>query len=157
LARSYEYWILNDPVRSPLHHRRAGWVFRPLDEQAMSQAADLLVGQHDFTSFRSAQCQAKSPIRNLRRFDVTREGRMIRIRLTANAFLHHMVRNLVGTLVWVGVGRRPASWVADVLAARDRAAAAPTFDPCGLYLTRVEYDPAFEVPRTPDLKLTWTA
>jgi tRNA pseudouridine38-40 synthase len=68
-----------------------------------------------------------------------------------------MVRNLVGTLVWVGVGRRPASWVADVLAARDRAAAAPTFDPCGLYLTRVEYDPAFEVPRTPDLMPTWTA
>jgi len=163
VSRSYEYWILNDPVRAPLQEQRAGWVFRPLDEQAMIEAAGLLVGVHDFTSFRSAQCQAKSPVRDLRRLDVTRHGRMLRVQAEANAFLHHMVRNLVGALVWVGNGRRPASWVAQVLAARDRSAAAPTFAACGLYLTRVEYDRAFDLPQSADPDAypypypTWTA
>ena len=147
LSRSYEYWILNDPVRSPLYEQRAGWVFRPLDVPAMHQAAQRLLGTHDFSAFRSVQCQAASPIRDVRGFDVERLGRLVRIRVTANAFLHHMVRNLVGSLVYVGAGRHPPDWVSAVLIGRDRAAAAPTFAACGLYLTRVEYDRALDLPR----------
>jgi tRNA pseudouridine38-40 synthase len=146
LNRTYEYWILNDPVRSPLHEERTGWVFQPLDVTAMHTAAQSLVGTHDFSAFRSVECQAASPVRELRRFEVERLGRLVRVRVAANAFLHHMVRNLVGTLVYVGIGRHPPHWAFDILAGRDRAAAAPTFAACGLYLTRVEYDPAFDLP-----------
>jgi len=146
IARSYDYWILNDPVRAPLSHARSTWIFRPLDVSAMRQAAQLLVGTHDFTSFRSAECQAASPVRELRELTVQRRGRWIRLRATANAFLHHMVRNVAGSLVDVGLGRHPPQWVASVLAARDRAAAAPTLAAAGLYLARVEYDPRFDLP-----------
>ncbi|MCU0938590.1 MAG: tRNA pseudouridine(38-40) synthase TruA [Burkholderiaceae bacterium] len=149
-GRRYDYWLLNDPVRSPLAHGRVGWVFRPLDESAMHAAAQALVGQHDFTSFRAAECQAKSPVRELRQCDVQRFGRLIRIRVAANAFLHHMVRNLVGTLVYVGLGRQSTAWPVQVLAARDRAQAAPTFAAEGLYLTHVQYDPAFDLPPPAD-------
>jgi tRNA pseudouridine38-40 synthase len=146
LRRTYDYWILNDPVRSPLAHGRAGWVFRPLDADAMQAAAAHLVGRHDFTSFRAAECQAATPVRELAELAVARRGRLIRVRATANAFLHHMVRNIVGALVYVGLGRREAAWIGEVLAARDRAAAAPTFPAAGLYLARVEYDRAFLLP-----------
>jgi tRNA pseudouridine38-40 synthase len=146
VRRTYDYWILNDPVRSPLAHARAGWVFRPLDAAAMHEAAARLVGRHDFTSFRSAECQAASPVRDLHTLTVERRGRLIRVRASANAFLHHMIRNLVGTLVYVGTGRRAPEWVTEVLEARHRAHAAPTFSPAGLYLVRVEYDPSFILP-----------
>jgi len=146
LVRSYDYWILNDPVRSPLAHDRATWIFRPLDASTMQQAAQRLVGTHDFTSFRSAECQAASPVRELRELVVRRHGRWIRLRATANAFLHHMVRNIAGSLVDVGLGRHPPEWLTDVLTARDRAAAAPTLAAAGLYLARVEYDPRFDLP-----------
>lgn len=149
-ARGYDYWLLNDPVRSPLHEGRVGWVFGPLDVAAMQAAADLLVGKHDFTSFRAAECQAASPVRELRELSVARFGRLIRVRAGANAFLHHMVRNLVGTLVYVGLGRQPPGWARGVLDARDRAVAAPTFAAAGLYLTRVDYDPAFGLPSNED-------
>jgi tRNA pseudouridine38-40 synthase len=151
LNRTYEYWILNDPVRAPLYEQRAGWVYRPLDAAAMHAAAQSLLGTHDFSAFRSVQCQAASPVREVRRFEVERLGRLVRVRIVANAFLHHMVRNLVGTLVYVGVGRHPPQWAGEVLAGRDRAAAAPTFAAAGLYLTRVEYDPAFDLPIGSDL------
>jgi tRNA pseudouridine38-40 synthase len=150
LARRYDYWLLNDPVRSPLAERRAGWVFRPLDDGAMHAAAQALLGRHDFTAFRAAGCQAKSPVRELRQCDVQRFGRLVRVRVTANAFLHHMVRNLVGTLVYVGLGRQPVAWPAQVLAGRDRAVAAPTFAAAGLYLTQVQYDAAFDLPPAAD-------
>jgi tRNA pseudouridine38-40 synthase len=146
LRRTYDYWILNDAVRSPLAHGRATWVFRPLDTGLMQRAAMTLVGTHDFTSFRSAECQAASPVRELQRLDVERFGRWIRIRATANAFLHHMVRNIGGTLVAVGMGRQSPEWVRDVLSARDRSIAAPTLAAAGLYLARVEYDARFELP-----------
>lgn len=145
--RRYDYWLLNDPVRSPLAERRVGWVFRPLDADAMQAAAQRLVGEHDFSAFRAAECQAASPVRHLMQLEVKRVGRLIRVRAVANAFLHHMVRNLVGTLVYVGLGRQPVGWVSDVLASRDRAAAAPTFSASGLYLTHVQYDPAFDLPQ----------
>jgi len=149
-GRRYDYWLLNDPVRSPLAHGRVGWVFRPLDESAMRAAAQGLIGQHDFTSFRAAECQAHSAVRDLRQCDVQRFGRLIRVRVAANAFLHHMVRNLVGTLVYVGLGRQPVEWPAQVLAARDRTLAAPTFAAAGLYLTHVQYDPALDLPPCAD-------
>lgn len=146
LSRSYDYWILNEPVRSPLSHARATWIFRSLDVSAMQRAAPCLVGTHDFTSFRSAECQAASPVRDVRELTVQQHGRWIRLRATANAFLHHMVRNIAGSLVDVGLGRHPPEWLAEVLAARDRAAAAPTLAAAGLYLARVEYDGRFDLP-----------
>lgn len=149
-ARRYDYWLLNDAVRSPLLAHRTGWLARPLAVEPMRQAAALLVGRHDFSAFRSAQCQAASPIRELRELGISRFGHLIRFRLVANAFLHHMVRNLVGSLVYVGLGRQAPPWVAEVLRGRDRTAAAPTFAAAGLYLTAVEYDPSFGLPAPPD-------
>jgi len=149
--RTYVYWILNDPVRSPLCDGRVGWVFRPLAVEPMSTAALLLVGRHDFSAFRSAECQAASPVREIADLTLMRLGRFIRIRATANAFLHHMVRNIVGALVDVGLGRRPPDWITTVLAARNRALAAPTFPAAGLYLERVEYDQTFDLPAPPAL------
>jgi tRNA pseudouridine38-40 synthase len=146
VSRTYDYWILNDPVRPALAHARVGWVFRPLDAAAMGEAAAHLVGRHDFTSFRSAECQAATPVRELRELSVQRIGRLLRVRATANAFLHHMIRNIVGALVDVGLGRHASAWTGELLAARDRTRAAPTFSPAGLYLVRVEYDPAFQLP-----------
>jgi len=146
LARAYDYWILNDPVRAPLLRSRVGWVFRPLDVAMMAQAACALVGRHDYTSFRAAQCQAASPVREVSTLAVERHGRLVRVRIEANAFLHHMVRNIVGALVWVGTGRQPASWMGELLAARDRSRGAPTLDAAGLYLTRVRYDPQWDLP-----------
>ncbi len=140
-ARHYEYWICNRATRSPLWDRRAGWVFRPLDVAAMRAAAACWLGRQDFSSFRSSECQAKSPVRTLHRLDVERpEEGMIRIRASADGFLHHMVRNLVGALVEVGTGRKDFSWAKELLAACDRRRGAPTFDAAGLYLTAVEYD-----------------
>ena len=149
-SRRYDYWLLNDAVRSPLLDGRIGWVYRPLDHEAMHAAAQLLVGRHDFSAFRAAECQAASPVREVRRFEVMRHGRLIRIRVEANAFLHHMVRNLIGLLVYIGLGRQPVSWAADVLASRERSRAAPTFSAAGLYLTAVEYDAVFGLPDAAD-------
>jgi tRNA pseudouridine38-40 synthase len=146
LRRTYDFWIVNEPVRSPLAHARATWVFRPLDVAAMQQGARLLVGRHDFTSFRSAECQAASPVRDLQQLDVEHYGKWVRVRACANAFLHHMVRNIVGSLVAIGIGRHPPEWLGDVLNARDRTHAAPTLGAAGLYLARVEYDARFELP-----------
>jgi len=149
-ARRYDYWLLNEVVRSPLLAHRAGWLARPLRVEPMREAAGLLVGRHDFSAYRSAECQAASPVRELRQLDIERFGNLIRFRLVANAFLHHMVRNIVGSLVYVGLDRQPPRWVAEVLQGRDRGAAAPTFAAAGLYLTGVEYDPAFGLPAPPD-------
>jgi len=146
-ARHYEYWILNHGVRSPLLDRRTGWVFRTLDVDAMQAAAAHLLGTHDFSSFRSAQCQSASATRTLLQCDVQRiSGSLVRVRASANAFLHHMVRNLVGALVAVGTGRQSSAWISQVLHARDRTRAAPTIEAAGLYLTGVEYDAQFGLP-----------
>jgi tRNA pseudouridine38-40 synthase len=153
--RRYDYWVLNAPVRAPLAHAHTGWVFRPLDENAMQLAAMHLIGRHDFTSFRSSECQAATPVRVIEELRIVRNGSLIRISVSANAFLHHMVRNIVGALVYVGVGRRPQHWVKDVLLARDRAAGAPTFSAAGLYLARVEYDLAFDLPAPAAARPLW--
>lgn len=146
IARRYEYWIVNAPVRPVLLHERVGWVFRPLEVEAMQRAAQALVGTHDFSAFRSSECQAKSPVRTVTQLDIASSGRFIQVSIEANAFLHHMVRNVVGALVDVGLGRRPVAWVAELLASRNRSVGSATFGGEGLYLSTVRYDARFNLP-----------
>ena len=142
-GRRYRYVLLNRPQRPALWSRYAGWHHVPMDAAAMQAAAQLWLGEHDFSAFRAAECQAKSPVKTLYRADVQRQGDWIIFDFHANAFLHHMVRNLVGTLVYVGKGAHSAGWAAEVLASRSRDVAAPTFSAAGLYFAGVDYDPAF--------------
>ncbi len=146
-SRSYRYLLFNSPVRPALGATLSGWFHRPLDIAPMAEAARALCGEHDFSAFRSSECQAKSPVRTLHRLDVRRQGDWIAFDLGANAFLHHMVRNIVGALVEIGCGRRPARWAAELLDQRDRRLAAPTFSPCGLYLVGVGYDVRWGLPQ----------
>jgi tRNA pseudouridine38-40 synthase len=145
-GRRYRFLVLESAVRPALEHGLAGWVFRPLDGPAMELAASQLLGEHDFSSFRSADCQAPSPVKTLRHIAIGRRGAYWRFDFDANAFLHHMVRNLLGCLVAVGTGRQTPEWVAQVLAARDRDAAAPTFPPDGLYFVGPYYDEVHGIP-----------
>jgi tRNA pseudouridine38-40 synthase len=145
-SRSYRYVLLNHPVRPAAGHGRVGWFHLPLDIEDMRGAARLLVGEHDFSAFRSSECQARSPVRHVRAIDIERRGVYVVFDFCANAFLHHMVRNLMGTLIYVGKGRHRPEWAAEVLASRERAHAAPTFEAAGLYLARVEYDAAWQLP-----------
>ncbi|MEN9314399.1 MAG: tRNA pseudouridine synthase [Pseudomonadota bacterium] len=143
--RAYTYVIHRSTNRHPMTAGRAGWTFHPLDVARMSEAASMLVGEHDFSAFRSSQCQARSPVRQVERIALRESGELLIVDLRANAFLHHMVRNIVGALVWVGIGRRPADWVGEILRARDRRLAAPTFAPDGLYLSGVDYGPGVDL------------
>jgi tRNA pseudouridine38-40 synthase len=150
LGRRYAYVLLESAVRPSLESGGAGWCFRPLDWEAMRRAAQLLIGEHDFSAFRSAQCQAASPVKVVRAIEITRRGAYWRFDFDATAFLHHMVRNIMGCLVAVGSGARDAAWLAHVLASHERTLAAPTFSPDGLYFLGPYYDPAHELPdRTP--------
>ena len=146
LARRYAYLLLESPVRPSLDAGRVGWSCRPLDGTAMRRAADLLIGEHDFTSFRASACQALTPVKHLRRVDIQRRGAYWRFDFEANAFLHHMIRNLMGCLVAVGQGLQPPEWISTVLAARSRDAAAPTFSPDGLYFLGPRYDARWGLP-----------
>lgn len=146
LERCYFYALLNHPVRPALFQGKVGWFHLPLDVERMREAAALLLGEHDFSAFRAAECQAKSPVRRLTRLEVLRRGDVVAFEFCANAFLHHMVRNIVGCLVYVGKGRYPASWIGEILAGRDRQRAAPTFSAAGLYLAGVSYDPDWGLP-----------
>jgi tRNA pseudouridine38-40 synthase len=146
IARSYVYLLYNHPVRPAVFAGRAGWHHDPLDVDAMRDAAQCLVGQHDFSAFRSSECQAKSPVKLMESIAVRAAGPYVVIELTASAFLHHMVRNIVGCLVYVGKGRHPAGWLREVLEARERARAAPTFSPAGLYLSAIRYEARWQLP-----------
>ena len=146
-ARTYHYLIYNHPVRSPLWSGRSGWVFRPLRVEAMQAAAQALIGTHDFSAFRAAECQAHSPVRTMHTITLQRQGELILVTLKANAFLHHMVRNIVGSLIQVGIGNAAEAWVGEVLAARNRDLAAPTFSPDGLYLAKIDYDTRWNLPQ----------
>lgn len=146
LARSYRYVLITRPVRPALAAHYAGWTHAPLDTESMRQASLCLVGEHDFSSFRSSECQAKSPVRSLHDITIERAGERIDLLFSANAFLHHMVRNLVGALVQVGKGAQPPHWLRQVLEARDRRLAAQTATPQGLYLESVRYDLRWELP-----------
>lgn len=145
-ARTYRYLILNRAARSGLLAHRATWIHRALDVEPMAQAAAVLEGEHDFSAFRAAECQAKSPIRRMERLTVTREGDWLAIEATANAFLHHMVRNIAGLLIRIGKGDAPPSWAAEVLAGRDRRLSAATAPADGLYFWHVRYPAAFLIP-----------
>ena len=145
-GRRYRFIVLESPTRPALEHGLVGWIFRPLDADAMRAAAAQLIGEHDFSSFRAAECQSPTPVKTLRRIDIERRGAYWRFDFDANAFLHHMVRNLMGCLLAVGSGRRPPGWMAEVLAARSRDAAATTFPPEGLYFIGPYYDAAHAIP-----------
>lgn len=145
-GRRYVYLLLESAVRPALETGFVGWVFRPLDGDAMRAAAAYLIGEHDFSSFRSSECQSPTPVKTLRSIGIARLGAHWRFDFDGNAFLHHMVRNLMGCLVAVGQGLHPPGWMAEVLAARDRNAAAPTFAPDGLYFAGPYYDAAHGLP-----------
>lgn len=145
-GRVYRYLILNRPSRPALFRGRAAWECRPLDAAAMGDAARHLLGEHDFSSFRAVGCQAKHPVRELRRLEVSRQGQWVCLEAEANGFLHHMVRNIAGVLMAVGAGKRPSDWVREVLERRDRRLGGVTAPADGLYLTRVEYPRRFALP-----------
>jgi tRNA pseudouridine38-40 synthase len=145
-SRAYRYLLVNRPVRPALAACYAGWYHAPLEIAPMREAAAQLLGEHDFSAFRAAECQAKSPVRTLHTIDIERYGERIEFRLRANAWLQHMVRNIVGMLVYVGKGKHPPHWARKLLDSRDRALAAPTFGSEGLYLEAVEYEPHWNIP-----------
>jgi tRNA pseudouridine38-40 synthase len=146
VARSYRYLILNRESRSALAFGRATWERRLLDAERMHSAAQVLIGEHDFSAFRAIECQAKSPLRRVERLEVTRDAEWLTLAITANAFLHHMVRNVAGLLMSVGHGESPPERVATVLASRDRKTNAATAPPDGLYLAGVRYPAEFGLP-----------
>jgi tRNA pseudouridine38-40 synthase len=154
-ARTYHYVLYNNANPSALLAGRAGWVFRPLDVERMREAARHLIGIHDFSSFRASGCQANTPVKDMQELSIERRGDIIVFTVRASAFLHHMVRNLVGALVYVGLGRNEPEWMAEVLLARDRDAAAPTFMPDGLYLAKIDYDPRWGLPQEAVSPLPW--
>ncbi len=153
-GRRYAYVVLESPVRPALESGRVGWVFRPLDGDAMRRAAAHLIGEHDFSSFRSSMCQSPTPVKHLRGIAIRRveagadqSGQAYwRFDFEGQAFLHHMIRNIMGCLIMVGTGVQPPDHVAEVLAARDRKVAAPTFSPDGLYFLGPRYDPHWHLP-----------
>lgn len=144
--RSYRYILYNRPERPGLGAGYVGWFHHELDVVRMREAAQCLLGEQDFSAFRSSECQAKSPVKQMIRVDVTRKGPYVQFEFSANAFLHHMVRNIVGCLVYVGKGKHPPGWMAEVLQGRDRRLAAPTFSPAGLYLAGIRYEPHWHLP-----------
>ena len=146
VRRTYRYYILNSSARSALQRLRSAWIPRALDADAMHRAAQALIGELDFSSFRSVECQSKSSRRRVERIEVHRDGDCVWLEITANAYLHHMVRNIVGTLLEVQTAADPAAAMAAVLASGERRLAGATAPAAGLYLWRVEYPPAFRIP-----------
>lgn len=154
-ARCYRYRLLNRRVRPGLLHQYLSWEPRPLDAEAMQRAAQALVGENDFSAFRTTQCAARHPWRDLQMIDVRREQDQLVIEVQANAFLHHMVRNIVGSLILVGRGERPESWIAALLAGRDRSVAGPTAAAAGLTFLGPRYPRSWGLPETVSLPIDW--
>ncbi len=146
LRRLYRYYILNRSARSALQRSRAAWIHRPLDATAMQGAAQVLIGEHDFSAFRSIECQSKTPVRHIRRIDVARDGDVVWLEIEANAYLHHMVRNIVGTLLDVQGAADPAQMMRRILHGGERRHAGVTAPPSGLCLWRVDYPPVYGIP-----------
>ena len=146
MSRRYAYILLESTVRPSVDAGRVGWVYKPLALDAMAQAAQQLLGEHDFSSFRAASCQALSPVKILQRIDISQRGAYWRFEFEANSFLHHMIRNIMGCMVAVGQGKKAPQWINEVLAARDRDAAAPTFSPDGLYFLGPRYAAHWGLP-----------
>jgi len=147
-SRRYVYLLTSAPQRPGLHAGRIGWTHWPLDLARIEAALPALWGTHDFTSFRAAECQAKSPVKTIHSAVVQQRGNVLRLDFHADAFLHHMIRNIVGALVYIGSGRQPSGWLRDLIAQRDRKLAAPTFAPDGLYLAGIEYDRDHQLPES---------
>ena len=145
-SRRYVYLLVSQPQRPGLHAARVGWTHWSLDLARIEAALPALWGTHDFSAFRAAECQAKSPVKTIYSASVQPRGSVLRFDFHADAFLHHMIRNIMGTLVYIGSGRQPSGWLKDLLAQKDRKLAAPTFAPDGLYLAGIEYDPRFALP-----------
>lgn len=145
-ARSYTYCLLTHPVRPALLAGKVGWYHQKLNLEAMHEALELLLGEHDFSAFRAAECQAKTPVKTLREATLVEHQGMLFFRFTADAFLHHMIRNIMGALVWVGSSRQPSQWVGWLLEQRNRTLGPPTFMADGLYLTAVHYDSSWQLP-----------
>jgi len=145
-SRTYRYLVLNRPARSGLYSRRAWWIYEPLDENRMQDGANALRGKHDFSAFRAAGCQASTPIREIHDIRLQRHGEWLLLTVTANAFLQHMVRNVMGTLVAIGKGDRPVEWATQVLRGRNRQESGIAAPPCGLTLIGVQYPPQFDIP-----------
>jgi tRNA pseudouridine38-40 synthase len=155
-SRTYHYLLHNSAIRSPIWAGRAGWFFRKLDVELMQDAAQALVGEHDFSVFRAAACQAKSPIKHMYEVKIRQQGDLIVFTLKANAFLHHMVRNVVGALIYVGAGKQDPAWIKTLIESKDRSLAAPTFMPDGLYLAKIGYDEKWGLPQTSDENLPYS-
>jgi tRNA pseudouridine38-40 synthase len=149
-GRRYRYLLLNRPQRPGLWQGRVGWFHLPLDVSAMREAARKLIGEHDFSAFRAADCQAKTPIKTLWQAEVRQSGSLLVFDFEASAFLHHMVRNLVGSLVHIGKGRQAPGWIDELLQMKDRKLAAPTFSPDGLYFRGPIYEPHWGLPKPDD-------
>ena len=147
IERHYQYLLLNHSIRPAIDHKKTGWYHAALNLDDMRIAASFLIGEHDFSAFRASECQAKSPVREITKLDISRQGNTLVFELSANAFLHHMVRNIVGCLVYVGKGKYAPEWMPELLVSRDRAKAAPTFSAAGLYLAGVTYDSKWNLPR----------
>ncbi|WP_020654950.1 tRNA pseudouridine(38-40) synthase TruA [Massilia niastensis] len=154
-SRTYHYVLYNHANPSALLAGRAGWVFRPLDVERMLEAGRHLIGTHDFSAFRASGCQANTPVKDMHEVSIVRHGDIIVFTVRASAFLHHMVRNIVGSLIYVGTGRNEPGWMAEVLASRSRDVAAPTFMPDGLYFAKIEYDPKWGLPQESAPPLPW--
>ncbi|MCY1206203.1 tRNA pseudouridine synthase A [compost metagenome] len=146
VARRYRYVIYNDEIRPAHMAEEVTWNHRPLDIQRMREASRYLVGTHDFSAFRASQCQAKSPIKTVHHLELIEYGRLIVLDIRANAFLHHMVRNIAGVLMAIGAGEQPVEWAKQVLDGRIRREGGVTAHPYGLYLVRVEYPEEFDIP-----------
>ncbi len=153
IERRYIYLLLNHPVRPGIHNKKVGWCHQPLALEKMQTASNILIGEHDFSSFRSAECQAKSPIRTMTQLNITRHGNLLIFDLRANAFLQHMVRNIIGCLVYIGKGKYSAEWMYELLESRNRIYAAPTFSPAGLYLAGVKYDCDWRMPELAEVPI----
>jgi tRNA pseudouridine38-40 synthase len=149
LSRRYRYIVADTPVQPALLTGQVTWSRRPLGEGAMERAAQALLGERDFSAFRAASCQSSTPMRNVQAVAVRRHGSLVEIDIRANAFLHHMVRNIAGSLMAVGAGARDPGWIAELLAAGDRTLAADTAPPDGLYLVEVRYPTRYDLPPTP--------
>ncbi len=146
IERRYLYCLLNHPVRPGIYQRKVGWFHKPLDLEKMQQAAGMLLGEHDFSAFRTAECQARNPVRNLTMLKIAQHDHLFIFEFRANGFLHHMVRNIVGSLVYIGQGRHSPAWIEMLLQSHDRTLAAPTFSPHGLYLAGITYDAKWNLP-----------
>lgn len=147
-SRSYQYVLYNAPVASALMSNKTGWFHLPLDLAAMKEGASYLLGEHDFSAFRASECQAKSPIRHMQQVEINQDGRYFIFNFTANAFLQHQVRNMLGALVYIGKGAHSPTYIKTLLQNKDRTLSPPTFSPHGLYLTGVGYDKKWGLPAT---------